>query len=87
RSKPLTRGTGNPGGPTVSSFSNAASNRPIVIEVPVIIDNKVFGRAVKKIALKDGIILYSLMISYYMICNPFNNIQTIASTKICFAYL
>lgn len=44
----MTRVTGNPGGPTVSSFSNAASNRPIVIEVPVIIDNKVFGRAVKK---------------------------------------
>lgn len=52
--QPLTRGTGNHGGPTVSSSGGGGGgNRIITIEVPVIIDNRVFGRAVKKIALSD----------------------------------
>jgi hypothetical protein len=51
--QPLTRGTGNHSGPTVSSSPIGGNNKTIVIEVPVIIDNRVFGRAVKKIALED----------------------------------
>jgi hypothetical protein len=54
--QPLTRGTGNHGGPTVSSSGGGGGmggNRSITIEVPVIIDNRIFGRAVKKVALED----------------------------------
>ena len=53
--QPLTRGTGNHGGPTVSSSGGigAGNSRVITIEIPVILDNRVLGRAVKKIGLED----------------------------------
>jgi hypothetical protein len=53
---PFMRGTGNHNGQTISFGGTGAGgggNRSITIEVPVIIDNRVFGRAVKKIALED----------------------------------
>jgi hypothetical protein len=52
---PLIRGTGNQGGPTVSSGRvHGGGNNSITIELPVIIDNRVFCRAVKKVSLEDN---------------------------------
>jgi hypothetical protein len=34
-------------------FGRGNDNRPIVIDVPVILDSRVLGKAVKKIALED----------------------------------
>ena len=39
--------------PTLSSSGRKNNDRPIVIEVPVIIDNRIFGQAVKKVVLED----------------------------------
>ena len=50
---PLTRGTGNHFGLTAASGGGGCSGRILTIEVTVILDNKVFGRAVKKVALED----------------------------------
>lgn len=54
--QPLTRGIGNQGGPTVSSTGGGiggGGNKIIMIEVPVILNNREFGRAVKKVSLED----------------------------------
>ena len=50
--QPLTMGTGNHQGPTVSSSSGGGgeSSRPIIIEIPVVIGKRVFGRAVKQLS-------------------------------------
>jgi hypothetical protein len=51
---PLTRGTGNHNGPTVSSDGlKGSSNRPIVIEVHNILDGREIRRFVKKRVLSD----------------------------------
>lgn len=54
---PLSIGTRNHCCPIVSPSGGGGlggkNNRPIIIEVPVIIDNRMFGRAVKKVALED----------------------------------
>ena len=54
--QPMTKGTGNHTGPTVpSSFDGNGGNKTIVIEVPLIIDCIIFGRAVKKVALEESL--------------------------------
>ncbi|HTH22820.1 MAG TPA: hypothetical protein VL854_11435, partial [Nitrososphaeraceae archaeon] len=53
---PLTRGTGNHMGPTVSSDKGSGggrSNTPINFVIPVVINNREFGRAVKQTTLED----------------------------------
>jgi hypothetical protein len=53
--QPLTRGTGNHNGPTVSSsgFSGSGNNRPIEIHVHNEIGGREFQRIIKKVALED----------------------------------
>ncbi len=46
--QPLTRGTGNHSGPTVSSGGSRGGSRMLTIEVPVTIDGRVFGRELSK---------------------------------------
>jgi hypothetical protein len=52
---PLTRGTGNHHGPTVSNsgLGGGGSGRPIIIKVHNILDGRELGRFVKKVALDD----------------------------------
>jgi hypothetical protein len=51
---PLTRGTGNHTGPTVSSSSGGGgSSRPIVIENIITLDGQVIDKKIRKVAL-DG---------------------------------
>ena len=52
--QPLTRGTGNHGGPTVSSQSGGGGSRPVVIENIIVLDGHVIDRRIRKVAL-DGI--------------------------------
>ncbi|HEU5461712.1 MAG TPA: hypothetical protein VFU79_05525 [Nitrososphaeraceae archaeon] len=51
--QPLTRGTGNHGGPSVSS-SGRGSSRPIVIENIIMLDGRVIDKRIRKVAL-DGV--------------------------------
>jgi hypothetical protein len=52
---PLTRGTGNTSGPTVSSGGGfGGSNRPIVIENIIILDGRIIDKRIRQVAL-DGI--------------------------------
>jgi hypothetical protein len=51
--QPLTRGTGNHIGPTVSSGSGNGRSGPIVIENIVVLDGQVIDRRIKKVALGD----------------------------------
>ena len=51
---PLTRGTGNQSGPTVSSGGRfGGSNRPIVIENIITLDGQIIDKRIRKVAL-DG---------------------------------
>jgi hypothetical protein len=50
--QPLTRGTGNRNGPTVSS-GGFGNNRPIIIENIVVLDGQVIDRRIKRVALGD----------------------------------
>ena len=54
--QPLTRGTGNHGGPTVSSSgggSGGGSGRPIEIHLHNEVGGREFQRVIKKFALED----------------------------------
>jgi hypothetical protein len=51
--QPLTRGTGNHGGPTVSSGGFGSSSKPIVIENIVMLDGQVIDKRIRKVALSD----------------------------------
>jgi hypothetical protein len=52
---PLTRGTGNQGGPTVSSGGGfgRGSNRPIEIHIHNEVGGREVNRYIKKVALED----------------------------------
>jgi hypothetical protein len=50
---PLTRGTGNTNGPTVSSGGSFGSSKPIVIENIIMLDGQVIDKRIKKVALGD----------------------------------
>jgi hypothetical protein len=51
---PLTRGTGNQGGPTVSSGKSfGGSNRPIEIHIHNEVGGREVNRYIKKVALED----------------------------------
>jgi hypothetical protein len=52
---PLTRGTGNHGGPTVSSSygGGGVSSKPIVIENIIMLDGQVIDRRIRKFALDE----------------------------------
>lgn len=51
--QPLTRGTGNHGGPTVSSTSGGRGGGPIEIHLHNEVVGREFQRVVKKVALED----------------------------------
>jgi hypothetical protein len=51
--QPLTRGTGNHGGPTVSSTSGGRGRGPIEIHLHNEVVGREFQRVVKKVALED----------------------------------
>jgi hypothetical protein len=50
---PLTRGTGNTSGPTVSSGGGGGGSRPIVIENIITLDGQVIDKGIRRVAL-DG---------------------------------
>jgi hypothetical protein len=52
--QPLTRGTGNHGGPTVSAGGGGGGGRPVIIENIIMIDGRVIDKRIRKVAL-DGI--------------------------------
>jgi hypothetical protein len=73
--QPLTRGTGNHGGPTVSSSFSGGSSKPIVIENIIILDGPVIDKRIRKVALEDIGLQYSNIIKknfiYFIIYNIF----------------
>jgi hypothetical protein len=48
---PLTRGTGNQSGPTVSSGERFGGSRPIVIENIITLDGQIIDKRIRKVAL------------------------------------
>jgi hypothetical protein len=50
---PLTTGTGNHTGPTVSSSEAGRNSGPIVIENIIMLDGQVIDKRIKKVALGD----------------------------------
>ncbi len=55
---PLTRGTGNQSGPTVSSGGRFGGSKPIVIENIITLEGQVIDRRIRKVALDEYLIRY-----------------------------
>ena len=55
---PLTRGTGNQSGPTVSSDGKFGGSKPIVIENIITLEGQVIDRRIRKVALDEYLIRY-----------------------------
>ena len=50
---PLTRGTGNNTGPTVSSDGRSGGSKPIVIENIITLDGRIIDKRIRQVALGD----------------------------------